>query len=158
MKDPQRETVLLWTQAHSEPATWVFSHLMPCFRSLMGLTLSLNLTSQLLHPKLLDSFWSPVLIHTLSLTVSTFPSLSHIGQPWPLPSSSWHETSSLPFGMRALSGHLEVIKWGSRCDPGTQNPFQQKPRFRSRANTKFLGRDWSGRSGEGPDLPTVAVW
>ena len=100
----------------------------------MGLTLSLNLTSQLLQPKLLDCFWSPVLIQTLSLTVSTFPSLSHISHPCSLPSSSWHEAPSLPFGMRALNGHPAVIKCSSRCDPGTQNPFQQKPRLRNRAD------------------------
>lgn len=51
--------------------------------------------------------------------------------------------------MRALNGHLEVIKCGSRCDPGTQNPFQQKPRFRNRGNTKSSGErlelgEWGG--------------
>lgn len=51
--------------------------------------------------------------------------------------------------MRALNGHPAVIKCSSRCDPGTQNPFQQKPRLRNRADITSSGErlelgEWGG--------------
>lgn len=63
-----------------------------------------------------------------------------------------------PPGIRALNGHLEVIKCGSRCDLALKTHFSKSPGLETERMQSPWGRDWSWGSGEGVDLPTVEVW